>query len=350
MANLRVMIVDPDVRVRRCLSESVGSELADFEVVAVTSSMATAIARLEHSASDFLIVNFELLETGSQQVVRQILQSWTGLKILSYRTAPTGTLKKIETISLDSDRIQIVETGTDPHDIGQAVVKQLQKGKRRAFERVVGSLGTTQPPSASSVVSRLQKRPKIIVLGVSTGGPNALAEVIPNLPVNLSVPILIVQHMPQAFIQPLAQRLDSISKIDVKVATDGELLKGSICRIAPGECHLEVLLTEAGLTSRLTQGPPENSCKPAADVLFRSAAKACGSQVLGVVLTGMGRDGCAGSLEVVQHGGTVIVQDEQSSVVWGMPGSVAGANAASEILPLQQIADNIARRCLLNVS
>lgn len=343
MANLRVMIVDSDVRVRRCLSESVGSQLPDFEVVAVTSSMETAIARLEHSASDFVIVNFELLENGSQQVVRQILQTWSGLKIVSYRTGLSGTLKKIETLSLDSDRIHFVETSPDPQEIALAVVKNLRKGKQ------IGRPAVIAAPPSSSAMNRLQKRPRLVVVGVSTGGPNALAELLPNLPENLSVPVLIVQHMPQAFIQPLAIRLGSISKIDVKVATEGEVLKGSICRIAPGECHLEVQLSEAGLISRLTQGPPENSCKPAADVLFRSAAKACGSQVLGVVLTGMGRDGCAGSLEIVQQGGAVIVQDESTSVVWGMPGAVAEAKAASEVLPLQQIAESIARKCILSV-
>lgn len=347
MANLRVMIVDSDVRVRRCLSDTIGDQLANFEVVAVTSSMPTAVARLEHSASDILIINFELLEAGSPQEIRQILQNWAGLKILSYRTALSGTLKKIETISLDSSRIQVVEASPEPLEIAAAVLKQLQKGRHHGLEKISPtqiscSVQTNPAPG------KFQKRPRLVVIGVSTGGPNALAEVIPNLPASLAVPVLIVQHMPQAFIPPLAQRLNSISKIEVKVATDGELLKGSICRIAPGECHLEVKFTEVGVTASLTQGPPENSCKPAADVLFRSAAAACGAQVLGVVLTGMGRDGCAGSMEIVKQGGAVIVQDEATAVVWGMPGAVVEARAASEVLPLQQIADSIARRCVLN--
>lgn len=347
MSKFRVMIVDDEVRTRRCLNDLISSQLTDFEVVAVTSSMATALARLEHSATDFLIVDFALIEDDSSVLIQEILKKWSGLSILSYRTPQSGILKKIQAIHQGSERVQVIDTTPEPENISTEIVQQLIKSTRslrtiRTFEQK-----SNVAPRDSSIFSshESQKRPSLIVIGVSTGGPNALAEVIPLLPASLAVPILIVQHMPASFIQPLAERLTSLGKLNVQVAQHGEKLSGSICRIAPGERHLEVALSNNSLVSQLVDTPPENSCKPAADVLFRSSAKALGSDVLGVVLTGMGRDGCAGSKSIREAGGSIIVQDEKSSVVWGMPGSVVEANLANKVLPLHEIAPEIIRRC-----
>lgn len=343
MSKLRVMIVDDDVRVRRCLSDLIGSQLIEFEVVAVTSSLATAIARLEHSTADLLVVDFDLVESAPPDLLAGILQNWPELRVLSYRTSQTGILKKIHSILLDTKRIQVFDTGPETDQIAEEALKQLQKALLSTnHHKATSSINAHQ--AGARPAGSVTKRPRLIVIGVSTGGPNALAEVIPNLPDHLSVPVLIVQHMPMAFIPSMAERLNSISRIDVKVARHGEVIKGPVCRIAPGECHLEVRNSEAGLTTLLTNGPPENSCKPAADVLFRSAAATCGAEVLGVVLTGMGRDGCAGARTIYEAGGKIIAQDERTSVVWGMPGSVVESNLTDKVLPLHEIADEIVRR------
>ncbi len=158
------------------------------------------------------------------------------------------------------------------------------------------------------------------------------------------MPVLIVQHMPAFFTAQLAQRLSKLIGCDVREAIHGELLTPKSVLLAPGGKHLE--LTKDGVFGRvrLTEAAAENSCRPAADVLFRSAAATWGSGTLGIVLTGMGRDGLAGSRAVVEAGGSILVQDEFTSVVWGMPGEVARAGLADAVLPLAQLAAEVSLR------
>ncbi|HWB07750.1 MAG TPA: CheB methylesterase domain-containing protein, partial [Pirellulales bacterium] len=184
----------------------------------------------------------------------------------------------------------------------------------------------------------------LLVIGCSTGGPNALAALIPELPADLPVPVLIVQHMPPVFTRSLSERLDAKSEIAVKEAAPGDVVDVGHAYLAPGDYHLEVQRRSLRPVLQTHQGPPENSCRPAVDVLFRSAVQVYGAGVLGVVLTGMGQDGLRGCELIREAGGQVVVQDEATSVVWGMPGFVARAGLADRILPLDQIAGEIVRR------
>jgi len=185
------------------------------------------------------------------------------------------------------------------------------------------------------------------VIGSSTGGPEALAKVLPQLPASLPVPVLVVQHMPPVFTRQFAQRLDRLSPLRVVEAADGSPLLPGTVHLAPGDHHLLVRGRGQGgsrsLHSGLTQGPPENFCRPAVDPLSRSAVTAYDGAVLALVLTGMGSDGRNGAAEVRAAGGTVIVQDQASSVVWGMPGAISQAGLADEVLPLDRIPEAIAR-------
>jgi two-component system chemotaxis response regulator CheB len=181
------------------------------------------------------------------------------------------------------------------------------------------------------------------VIGSSTGGPEALAKVLPQLPANLPVPVLVVQHMPPVFTRQFAQRLDRLCSLRVVEASDGSPLVPGVAHLAPGDFHLVVRNSARGLTTGLHQGPPENFCRPAVDPLFRSVVAAYDGAVLGVVLTGMGADGRNGAGEIRAGGGTVIVQDQASSVVWGMPGAVSQAGFADEVLPLERIPEAIVR-------
>jgi two-component system, chemotaxis family, protein-glutamate methylesterase/glutaminase len=178
----------------------------------------------------------------------------------------------------------------------------------------------------------------MIVIGVSTGGPNALAEVIPALPADLGVPVVVVQHMPPVFTRMLAERLDGRSALHVVEAEQGMPLLAGGVYIAPGDFHLSVTGSIGELRARLDQSPPENSCRPAVDVLFRSAAAVCGPRLVGAIMTGMGADGHAGSEAIVAAGGTVFAQDEATSVVWGMPGLIARSGLAREVVPLDRMA------------
>lgn len=194
------------------------------------------------------------------------------------------------------------------------------------------------------VSSRPQARIDVVAIGTSTGGPNALTALIPLLPADFPVPVVIVQHMPPLFTRLLAERLNTLSRVPVREGKAGEkLLRGQVW-IAPGDEHMTVMRKGAGFVLGINHQAQENSCRPAVDVLFRSAAQSYGANVLAVVLTGMGADGTRGSAEIRQAGGEVIVQDEASSVVWGMPGSVVAANLADGIFPLSDIGAEVVRR------
>jgi two-component system chemotaxis response regulator CheB len=184
----------------------------------------------------------------------------------------------------------------------------------------------------------------LVAVGVSTGGPNALAELLPALPAGFPVPIVVVQHMPPVFTRMLANRLDGRCAVDVIEAEGGEVLLPGRVHIAAGGRHLTLARQGTSVITVANDDPPENSCRPAVDVLFRSVADLYGANALAVGLTGMGQDGLRGAEMISRAGGTVVVQDEATSVVWGMPGFVARAGLADTVLPLDAVAGEIGRR------
>jgi two-component system chemotaxis response regulator CheB len=191
--------------------------------------------------------------------------------------------------------------------------------------------------------ARSTGRPQIIVIGSSTGGPQALRDVVAAFPTGLSAPIVIAQHMPALFTKILAEHLDKAGKLSCKEAEDGERLQAGHIYLAPGDFHLTVRKDAAGFYAKLDQNPPVNFCRPAVDPLFESVSEATNGMALGVVMTGMGHDGRLGSQTLRDSGGTIIAQDEATSIVWGMPGAVAEAGLADELLPLTEIGPNIVR-------
>jgi two-component system chemotaxis response regulator CheB len=187
-----------------------------------------------------------------------------------------------------------------------------------------------------------------VVIGASTGGPNALAELFSAFPPDWPVPTAVVQHMPPEFTTRLAERLAEKSRLRVHEGVAGEPVAAAQAWVAPGDYHLLVRRGAQGVRLALDRGPPVNSCRPAVDVLFHSAAEVYGAGVLAVVLTGMGQDGLRGCESVRAGGGQVLVQDEASSVVWSMPGAVARAGLADQVLPLGRLGPEIVRRATLN--
>jgi two-component system chemotaxis response regulator CheB len=185
--------------------------------------------------------------------------------------------------------------------------------------------------------------PEVVAIGCSTGGPNALHVIMPELPATFPVPVVIVQHMPPMFTACLAERLNACCQLEVLEAKTGIVLRPGLVVIAPGDYHLAVVRDGDVVRTLLHQDPPENSCRPAVDVLFRSVADTYGGAALGVVLTGMGQDGMRGGRAIVQAGGRLLAQDEASSVVWGMPGAVVADGLADKVVPLDQIALELRR-------
>ena len=211
-----------------------------------------------------------------------------------------------------------------------------------ALKRLDGEPAVPAPAIARAIAPTRKFSPcipRLLVIGASTGGPQALAAFLADLAPHLgSLPVLIVLHLPADFTRLVTSNIEKVTKLPTRAARQGEPALPGHIYFAPGDMHLRIV--KIGETPILchTDGPPENFCKPAVDILFRSAAQSFGPGALGVVLTGMGVDGLAGSRGIVEAGGSVIVQDEASSVVWGMPGAVANAGLASAILPLDRMA------------
>lgn len=205
------------------------------------------------------------------------------------------------------------------------------------------------PPRAALPSSALPMVPlrglRAIGLGCSTGGPQALAVFVQGLARPLPVPLLVVQHMPAGFTAMLADHLNRLGRLPCAEARDGEALRPGRLYLAPGDRHLLAEPVAAGLVARLSDAPPENFCRPAVDPMLRSLSGACGGAVLAVILTGMGHDGLAGCRAVIAAGGTVLAQDEASSVVWGMPGAVAKAGLARALLPPAALAEQVLAAC-----
>jgi two-component system chemotaxis response regulator CheB len=187
--------------------------------------------------------------------------------------------------------------------------------------------------------------PRIVAIGASTGGPQALSSLLTRLAPRLDgVPVVVVLHMPKAFTEVVASDIGRLTGLPTSSPRNGESLKPGHIYFAPGGVHLKVVRIGALVAMTYADTPPENFCKPAVDVLFRSVADAFGAGALGIVLTGMGADGLAGAKKIVEAGGSVIAQDEATSAVWGMPGEVARAGLASAILPVEGIAEAVGAR------
>jgi two-component system chemotaxis response regulator CheB len=196
---------------------------------------------------------------------------------------------------------------------------------------------------AAPLVQSAPVRPKAVVIGVSTGGPTALGAILPELPAGFPLPVLVVQHMPPLFTRLLAERLHSKCGLSVEEARHGAPVEAGRILIAPGDFHFKVASSGGGVRVCLDQSPPLNSCRPAVDALFASAAEVYGGAVIAVILTGMGQDGLRGVEILKAQGASILAQDEASSVVWGMPGAVVNAGLADRVLALDRVVPEILR-------
>ncbi len=217
-------------------------------------------------------------------------------------------------------------------------------GKLDRFRAAPVNVGPVAMNRAESVRRPSTSKAQLLVLGVSTGGPVALMEFLPSLPKDFPIPILVVQHMPAVFTRLLADRLNQRSQMAVTEAKEGDRLLPGTAYIAPGERHLVVKRDGSQLCAALIDSPPVNSCRPSVDVMFNSAVAAVAGAILAVVMTGMGSDGAKGAAAICSAGGEVIVQDEATSVVWGMPGAVVAAGIQSGIYPLGSLSSEVMSR------
>lgn len=347
---IRVLVVDDSAVIRRLVTSAL-SEDPDIDVIGTAANGRIALAKIAQLRPDAVTLDIEMPELDGLGTLAELRRTDPRLPVVMFSTlTEKGALTTLEALSLGaSDYV------TKPANVGsiaesfasvrEQLVPKLKAlcasgGRsalltRRADTRAVP---VAVPPGAPVTGERRTTPLEAVVLGCSTGGPDALASVLAALPGDLPVPILVVQHMPPLFTTIFAQRLDNGSALRVAEATPGAVAAPGTVLIAPGDHHMTLRRSAAGVTVRLDQGPQENFCRPAVDPLFRSAAEVYGGDVLAVVLTGMGQDGAAGCKVLKDRGASVLVQDEQTSVVWGMPGAVAAAGLADQVLPLDQVA------------
>lgn len=342
----RVLVVDDSVVVRKVLSDVLASD-PEVEVAGTAPTAPIALQKISQVNPDLVLLDVEMPEMDGIEAVRRIRASWPTLPVvmcssLTERGADV-TLRALEAGATDYVA-KPSSLGTRDAGLGAFRSELLAKVKALAAREVrPAALPAAPPPAPRASVGR---RPPVAVLliGCSTGGPNALATVFQSLPGDLPVPILIVQHMPPLFTRLLAERLTASSRVHTVEGQEGMPIEPGRAYIAPGNFHMSVAKSGARFRLALDQNPPENSCRPAVDVLFRSAAAAFGPGVLAAVLTGMGHDGTRGARDVVDAGGAVIVQDAASCVVPSMPSSVAAAGAADAVLPLELIGHELTTR------
>jgi two-component system chemotaxis response regulator CheB len=346
---IRVMVVDDSVVVRKIVTDVLSAD-PDIEVVGTAVNGKIAVAKLDQLKPDLVTMDIEMPEMNGIEAVRAIRATRSRIPIIMFSTlTERGASATLDALSAGAN-----DYVTKPANVG-SVGQSIESVREQLIPRIKALTGrpmTSGPARAAAPVAPPRpapprtgpaKKPAVLVIGSSTGGPEALARLLPLLPASLPVPVLLVQHMPPVFTRQFAQRLDRLSPLSVVEAVDGSPLAPGTVHLAPGDHHLVVRGKSSGHQTGLTQGPPENFCRPAVDPLFRSAVTAYDGAVLAVVLTGMGSDGRNGAGEVRAAGGTVLVQDQATSVVWGMPGAISQAGLADEVLPLDRVAEAITR-------
>ncbi len=362
--SLKVLVVDDTVLYRTVISQALG-ELPQVEVVGKAANGKTALMRIKALQPDLVTLDVEMPEMGGLEVLEVIRREELdcGVVMISSVTKAGGdaTVKALELGAFDF--ITKPDSGGSMEENRRLLREELAplvEGYRKKLEKTGREIkpadvrlrerppqkgtGREKEQPGRALVERMERiagrqKPLMVTVGVSTGGPAALGEVIPRLPGKLGVPVLVVQHMPAFFTQSLAKSLNNRSALTVKEAEDGEALRADTVYIAPGGRQMRLGKGAAGgYVLQVTDDPPENNCRPAVDYLFRSVANLCPGRATAVIMTGMGRDGTMGVRLMRRRGGVVIAQDEATSTVFGMPMEVIKAGAADLVLPLPEIA------------
>jgi two-component system chemotaxis response regulator CheB len=364
VSKIRCLIVDDSSVVRRMLTTALAQD-AELEVVGYAPNGRLALTRIPELNPDVVTLDVEMPEMDGLQTLTAIRQKHPTLPVIMF----SSLTERGASVSINALLAGANDYVTKPSQTGSVEgtaeriraelipkIKALMAKRRgpapadkpraappaAAATTAAAAAAATGRPAAAE--ARRPSQVDLVAIGTSTGGPNALAALLKGLPRELPVPLVIVQHMPPLFTRYLAERLTATTPLRVSEASDGAVLTPGQAWIAPGDYHLEVVPGAGAPRARLHQGPPENFCRPAVDVLFRSAAAGYGARLLALVLTGMGHDGLHGATAIQEAGGQVLVQDEATSVVWGMPGAVASAGLAQRILPLDEIAPELDRR------
>jgi two-component system, chemotaxis family, protein-glutamate methylesterase/glutaminase len=354
MKKAKVLVVDDAMLIRRMVTDVLAAD-PSIEVVGEAANGRIALQKIAQLSPDLVTLDIEMPEMDGIQTLKEIRKTYPRLAVIMFSALTERGA---------ADTLEALHHGASDYVTKPASAAGKATAQQRILEDLVPKIkslcrlgtpvpagqakrDTSAPAAARPFALRAVGTPitaDIVAIGVSTGGPAALAEVLSHLPADFPAPILLVQHMPQMFTRFLAERLNGQTPLSVVEAVDGQPLKSGVVYVAPGDFHLTVKKRSGTVVTMLDQAPPQNSHRPSADVLFKSVAETYGPRGLALVLTGMGQDGVQGAEEITRAGGRVLVQDEATSVVWEMPGLVVNAGFADAVLPLGQIAGELQRR------
>jgi two-component system chemotaxis response regulator CheB len=336
----RVMICDDSAVIRGALARILESD-PEITVVAKVENGKLAVEQVRAANVDVVVLDIEMPVMDGMAALPQLLRVDPGLRVIMASTLTTRGAD----IALRALRLGAADYIPKPSSIGTVSDDGF---KRELLEKVKGLARMRRRPAMPSRPRHpivLRPAPvlpaRLLAIGSSTGGPQALFALVQGLGRSLGVPVVMTQHMPATFTPILADHLNRLGVMPCTEARDGESLVAGRIYLAPGDRHLLIEGGRSGLRARLTTDPPENFCRPSVDPMLRSAAAACDGRVLVAMLTGMGHDGLTGTKKIVETGGAAIAQDEASSVVWGMPGAVAEAGLCHAVLPLVKIAPKL---------
>ncbi len=359
---IKILIVDQSVRCRETLQCALRG-LEDIVVVGVSPNGKLGLDRARSVKPDLVILDASLTDVPAPEFTRTVLEEMpqTGI-LVSSLDVPEIADSAILALEAGAFDFVMKPTSACPAEVVETLQRMLLPKIRgfsiRRYSRMAKSLSPSsrgsgpqdsprQPVQEDDPCSRLsgkidRRGIEVVLIGASTGGPEALSHLLRCLPPSFPVPIVVVLHMPKLFTSRMAAAIDRGAAVQVREAQDGDALSPGVVYLAPGGVHLVVQrATRRRVLLKTLDGPPENGCKPSVDALFRSAAEVFGEHALAVVLTGMGSDGTNGLKALREHRAPALVQDEQTSTVWGMPGSVVQAGCADEVLPLEAIAGRI---------
>jgi two-component system chemotaxis response regulator CheB len=342
---IRVMLADDSAVTRGLISRAIAPE-PDIEIVASVADGRAAVAALQRIPVDVVVLNVDMPVMDGLTAIPLLLKALPGVKIVVASTHTRRNAKvTLDALSAGAADYVLKPSATrellGPDGFNRELREKIRQLGGRSGGAVADRLAADAPgllARRSAALPRLRPfpvlAPQVIAFGSSTGGPQALFQVLKEMAPGAQIPIFVAQHMPATFTGILASHIARLCGVTAVEAADGLIPQPGVVYVAPGNFHMTV---DGKRTIRLNQEPPENYCRPSVDPMLRSLAQSFGNRVLAVILTGMGRDGLSGSQSVVEAGGAVFAQDEATSVVWGMPGAVAGAGLCSAVLPLAEI-------------